>query len=70
MTLRERRVATGLRQEDVARRLEVDQSTICHWEYGRNEPLRKYKKRLARLYRCTLEDIEASAAETMAQRKT
>ena len=57
MTLKERRVAANLRQEDVARELEVDQSTVSKWELQGNVPLLKYKKKLAALYGCTAEEL-------------
>lgn len=50
-------MATGLRQEDVARKLEVDQTTVSAWESGKNKPLTKYRKKLARLYGCTVQEL-------------
>lgn len=63
MTLRERRTAAKLRQEDVARELEVNQSTVCKWEVLGCKPLPKYQRKLAALYGCTVEEILASLAE-------
>ena len=57
MTLRERRVAANLTQEDVAREIEVDQSTVSKWELQEKVPLRKYQKKLAELYGCTAEEL-------------
>lgn len=56
VTLRERRVAAGMKQEDVAQTLEVDQTTISRWESG-GKPLKKYQKRLAELYGCEIEEL-------------
>lgn len=57
MTLKERRIAANLRQEDVARELEVDQSSVCKWEVLGNKPLLKYQRKLANLYGCTVEEL-------------
>lgn len=58
MTLKERRVAAKLTQEDVARAIEVDQSTVSNWERLGNIPLRKYQKKVAELYGCTLDKLQ------------
>ena len=57
MTLRDIRKEAGLRQEDVAKKLDVDQSTVSFWESGRCNPSRKYHKKLAKLYGCTVEEL-------------
>ena len=62
MTLRERRLKTGLRQEDVARVLEVDQTAVSYWENGKTKPLNKHKKRLARLYGCSVDELMADTS--------
>lgn len=63
MTLKERRIAANLRQEDVARELEVDQSSVCKWEVLGKKPLPKYQRKLAVLYGCTVEEILESVKE-------
>lgn len=60
LNLRERRIAVGLRQEDVAHRLSVDQTAVSKWENGVNPPLLKYRKKLAKMYKCSVEDITSS----------
>lgn len=57
MTLEERRLAAGLRQEDVAKKLDVTQSAVSRWESGASKPLMKYRKRLARLYGCAVDEL-------------
>lgn len=57
MTLEERRLASGLRQEDVAKKLDVTQSAVSRWESGASNPLRKYRRKLARLYGCTVDEL-------------
>ena len=57
MTLKERRITVGLKQEEVAKELEVDQTAVSNWENGKNVPLKKYQEKLAKLYNCTVEDL-------------
>lgn len=57
MTFKERRVAAGLRQVDVAKKMNVDQAAVSLWETGKTTPSRKYRKKLAKLYRCSVEDL-------------
>lgn len=55
--MRERRIAAGLRQLDVAKKMDVDQAAVSKWESGETRPSRKYHKKLARLYGCTVEEL-------------
>ena len=57
MTLRERRMAAGLRQVDVAKKLNVDQAAVSKWENRETRPSRKYHKKLAWLYGCTVDEL-------------
>lgn len=57
MTLEERRLGAGLRQVDVAKKLDVTQSAVSRWESGASIPLMKYRKRLARLYGCAVDEL-------------
>ena len=67
MTLEERRIASGLRQTDVAEKLEVVQTAVSKWERGVNTPLEKYRKKLAKLYKCSVDDISRSCEESLQQ---
>lgn len=58
MTLRDMRCAALLKQEEVAKKLNIDQSAVSNWERGATRPLRKYHKKLAKLYGVTPEQIE------------
>lgn len=60
MTLRERREAAGLVQEAVAKKLDVTQAAVSRWESGDTKRIsRKYHKKLAKLYGCTVEELLA-----------
>lgn len=69
MTLKELRTRTGLRQADVAKRLGVTIIAISNWELGKNNILAKYKKKLARLYRCTLEELDEAIEATKSRKQ-
>ena len=57
MTLKELRLSAKLRQEDVAKRLNVNQAAVSKWETGETKPSRKYHKKLAKLYGCTVDEL-------------
>ena len=57
MTLKERRLAAGLKQSDVAQALNVDQGAVSNWERGVNLPVRKYREALARFFGCTEQEL-------------
>lgn len=63
MTMREYRLAAGLRQVDVAKKLNVNQAAVSKWESGETKPVRKYHKKLASLYGCSVDDLLAAMAE-------
>lgn len=57
MNLREYREKAGLRQIDVAKKLNVDQAAVSKWESGENRISRKYHKKLAKLYGITVDEL-------------
>lgn len=57
MTLKERRQAAGMSQEEVANLVNVDQAAVSNWERGVNPPLPKYQRMLAKLYGCTVDEL-------------
>lgn len=57
MTLKELRLKAGLTQEQVAKLIDVDQAAVSYWESGKYKPLRKYRRKLAKLYGCTAEEL-------------
>lgn len=69
MTLKEFRARAGLRQEDVARIVDVSIIAVSNWELGKNSILAKYRKRLARLYGCTPKELDEAIEATKSQRQ-
>ena len=64
MNLREYREKAGLRQVDVAKKLNVDQTAISKWESGDNGISRKYQKKLAKLYGVTVDELLSKTEES------
>ena len=62
MTLREMRKTAHLRQEDVARLLDVDQGAISHWENSVTRPSSKYHEKLAKLYGVSVYELRSAIA--------
>ena len=57
LKIKEYREKAGLLQEDVAKKLHVDQSAVSHWERGIHKPHKKYLGKLAKLLSCSVEDL-------------
>lgn len=64
MTLKEFRARVGLRQEDVAKKIDVSIIAVSNWELGKNGIARKYKKKLVRLYGCTPQELDEAIKES------
>lgn len=64
MTLKELRQRTGLTQEQVGKKLDVNQSAVSWWEMGKWLPLRKYHKKLSKLYGVTVDELLAAVEES------
>lgn len=60
MKLREYRERAGLRQVDVAKKLNVNQTAISKWESEKNRISRKYHAKLAKLYGVTVDELLSS----------
>ena len=63
MKLREYRERVGLRQIDVAKKLNVDQAAVSKWESGENRISRKYHKKLAKLYGVTVDELLSDSGD-------
>lgn len=56
-TLKEFRIASGHTQHEVAKKLDVEQGAVSHWELGRAAPAKKYRVKLAKYYNVPLSAI-------------
>lgn len=61
LALRELRERSGLTRAQVAKKLNVDLSCVTHWELGDWRPLRKYHKKLAKMYGVTVDELFESS---------
>ncbi len=61
MNIKFYRERAGLKQEAVAKKLNVDQSAVSHWERGNNGPSAKYLPKLAKMFGCTVEELKAES---------
>lgn len=47
----------GFSQEQAARELGVDQSSVCLWETGKTMPRASMLPKIAKLYGCTIDEL-------------
>lgn len=57
MNIKKLRTEAGLSQTDLARMVDVDQATVSYWESGKNKPLRKTWKPLAKALKVSVEEL-------------
>lgn len=57
MTLKELRETKQLTQAEVAKKLDVNQSAVSHWERGSHNITQKYLKKLAAIYGVTVDEL-------------
>ena len=55
--IREYRELYGLSQEELARRLGIDRSSVAKWESGCNKPTLNHLLELSKIFRCTIDDL-------------
>lgn len=67
--LREYRERAGLRQVDVAKKMDVDQAAVSKWESGENRISRKYHKKLAKLYSVTVDELLSEDSSTNGEKE-
>ena len=63
MRLKELRLKAGLTQDEVAKKMNVDQSAVHLWETGKIRSARKHHKKLARLYGVTVPELFTGGEE-------
>lgn len=51
------REESGLRQEDVAVKLNIDRSAVAKWETGKAMPSAKKLKEIALIFNCTVDEL-------------
>ncbi len=54
---KELRIKASLTQKNVAETLEIDKSSVAKWESGSSKPKADKLKPIAKLYRCTVEEL-------------
>lgn len=57
MNIKALRIKNGFRQKDLARKLDVDRSTIAKWETGEAVPKTERLPKIAKVLSCTIEDL-------------
>lgn len=57
MAIKELRIAAGMTQAQLAKKMNVDQSAVSLWESGKTAPMRKLHKKLAKVLGCTVEEL-------------
>lgn len=57
MKIKALRLAAGMTQEDVARHMNVDFSTVCKWETGTSYPRASLLPKLADLFSCSIDAL-------------
>ena len=59
-TIQEMRVESNFTQEEVARELNIDRSTVAKWETGKANPRAEMLVKLARLFGCSIDALMTS----------
>ena len=57
------RKRAGVKQVTIAKKLNVNQGAVSHWETGKNKPTAKYLPRLAKLFGCTVDELMGDVAD-------
>lgn len=57
MAIKELRVAAGMTQAQLAKKMNVDQSCVSLWESGKTTPAKKLHKKLSKLLGCTVDEL-------------
>lgn len=62
MRIKEYRERTGMTQEALADKLNVDRSVISYWERGKATPCKKHRDMLCAILQCTEMELMSDAA--------
>ena len=62
MRIKEYRERTGMTQEALADKLNVDRSVISYWERGTATPCKKHRAMLCAILQCTEMELMSDAA--------
>lgn len=62
MRIKEYRERTGMTQEALADKLNVDRSVISYWERGKATPCKKHRAMLCAILQCTELELMSDAA--------
>lgn len=62
MRIKEYRERTGMTQEALADKLNVDRSVISYWERGKATPCKKHRAVLCAILQCTEMELMSDAA--------
>ena len=57
------RVKSNLTQEEVARELRIDRSSVAKWETGKADPRADMLVKLAKLFGCTVDELLCDAEQ-------
>lgn len=63
MRIKEYRERTGMTQEALADKLNVDRSVISYWERGKATPCKKHRAMLCAILQCTEAELMSDAAQ-------
>ncbi len=55
--LRELREKSGMTQQEIAEKLNVTRTAVCHWESGERALYFSTAKQVCKILNCTLEDL-------------
>ena len=62
MRIKEYRERTGMTQEALADKMNVDRSVISYWERGKATPCKKHRAMLCAILQCTEMELMSDAA--------
>lgn len=57
MSFKSAREKVGMSQNEAAKALGIDQSTVCLWEIGKTYPRASLLLKVSELYGCTVEEL-------------